>query len=210
MGLEALEKPLADAIGIPHGVEEVSGQCEKCGAPYTRRKTVLAGVRGYVINAPHPETAKPERKQEWREINEFRQKLFHSLLDSHELEQKASRVMPAAMHHLHDAVCCLSHEHSLESNTFKLVRRIRRLVFVGRFRTSELGPLEQWRPLVEAEHGYWVKHPQHGYVPRFSLQSNGLKDLEGSPFWLNASLGSATKEDLVPANLESSRSDSGS
>ena len=31
MGLEALEKPLAEAAGIPPGVEEITGRCANCG-----------------------------------------------------------------------------------------------------------------------------------------------------------------------------------
>ena len=38
MGLEAIEKPLANAIGIPHGVIEEEGKCEGCGKKYIKRK----------------------------------------------------------------------------------------------------------------------------------------------------------------------------
>lgn len=59
MGLEAIEKPLADIMEIPAGVEEIEGHCEKCGAKYIRKRTVLAGVRSYVAGAIHPEAFIP-------------------------------------------------------------------------------------------------------------------------------------------------------
>jgi hypothetical protein len=49
-GLEALEKPLAAARDIPHGVEEVSGECENCHYKYTVKKTRLVGVRLFVLD----------------------------------------------------------------------------------------------------------------------------------------------------------------
>ena len=210
MGLEALEKPLADVMNIPPGVEELRGQCDKCGAEYIRKRTVLAGVRAYVCGALHPETAPSERRQEWKEINNLRQELFHSLKDSTKLEQEARRVGPAAMHHLHDAICCLSHAHSLESNNFKLVRGIRRILLLGRFRSSDLGLLDQWRPLLDVEDGYWVNHPQYGFIPEFRINNPGIKDLEAVFFWLNAPLKSATEDNLIPANFENKGPDHGS
>ncbi len=202
MGLEAIEKPLADIMEIPPGVEEVEGHCEKCGEKYIRKRTVLAGVRAYVAGAIHPEDFVPEKKREWKEINDLRHKIFHSLQDNKKLELKVRSVLPAAMHHLHDAVCCLSHSHDLESPTFKLVRGMARLVFIGKFKTVELEPLEKCRPLLDAEQGYWVPHPQYGFVPRFKIKHPGLDNLGGIFCWLNESLKNATKENLVPANFE--------
>jgi hypothetical protein len=201
LGLEALEKPLADAIKIPPGVEVIQGKCEKCGAEYTRRRTVLAGVRACVCGEMHPGMATPERRKEWKEISEFRQKLFHSLEDIATLEQRAPRVLPAAMHFLHDAICCLSHAHTLESSDFR-IRGMRQIVLVGRFHAAGLSPLEQWRHL-HVKGGYWADHPQYGLVPRFQINNPGLEDLELFPCWLDAPIESASEENLVPANFES-------
>jgi len=202
MGLEALEKPLALAMNIEPGVEVTQGKCEQCGFEYTRRKTVLAGVRSYICGAMHTDMAIPERKREWKKINDLRHGLFHSLRDSETLEHEARDILPAVMHHLHDALCCLSHSHSLESPTFKLARRMHRLVFVGQFRSAGLGRLEECRPLLSSEKGYWASHPEHGSVPRFLIRNPGLKDLGGIFFWINATLRGATGEDLFPANWE--------
>jgi hypothetical protein len=207
MGLEAIEKPLADIMKIPPGVEEVEGHCEKCGEKYIRKRTVLAGVRAYVAGAIHPEDFDPEKKREWKEINDFRHKIFHSLQDNKKLELKVRSVLPAVMHHLHDAVCCLSHSHDLESTTFKLVRGMARLVFIGKFEAVELEPLEKCRPLLDAEQGCWVPHPQYGFVPRFKIQNPGLDNFGGIFCWLNESLKNATKENLVLANFEDSQHD---
>lgn len=208
MGLEAIEKPLADVMNIPPGAEELEGQCEKCGAKYTRRRTVLAGVRAYVSGAFHPDTATPERKREWKEINDLRHTIFHSLQDNQKLEEKVLSALPAAMHHLHDAVCCLSHSHSLESPTFELARGMNSLVFIGRFSAVGLGPLEKWSPLLDVEHGYWVSHPKFGFVPRFKMHNPGLENFGGIFYWLNTSLRRATIDNLVPANWEDNRNGS--
>jgi hypothetical protein len=207
MGLEALEKPLADAIGIPPGVEVSQGQCETCGATYTRRRTVLAGVRAYICGDFHPQMATPERRQEWQEINRFRQRLFHSLEDIADLEQFAPRVLPPALHHLHNAICCLSHAHNLESPDFS-IKGMRRIVLKGNFRSSGLGPLDQWRPLHVYD-GYWVRHQQYGFVPRFHIVNPpGLEDLEAAFFWLNPPIENASEDDLIPASWESANENS--
>jgi hypothetical protein len=208
MGMEALEKPLANAMNIPPGVEEIKGNCEKCGAEYTRRRNVLAGVRAYVCGELHSEMASNERNKEWKEINRLRHELFHSLEDSNKLEEEAHRVAPAVMHYLHDAICCLSHAHKLESSCFKLVRGTRQIVLVGRFRSDGLGSSEPWRPLLEIENGYWVKHHQHGFVPEFRITNTGIKDLEAAFFWLEKPLGSASQNDLIPANWEHNQTNS--
>lgn len=207
MGLEAIEKPLADIMEIPAGIEEIEGHCEKCGEKYIRKRSMLAGVRAYVAGAIHPEAFVPEKKREWKEINDLRHKIFHSLQDNKKLEVKVRSVLPAAMHHLHDAVCCLSHSHDLESPTFKLVRGMRHLVFIGKFKAVKLEPLEKCQPLLGAEQGYWVPHLQHGFVPEFKIQNPGLENLEGYFFWLDESLKNATKENLIPANFEENQHD---
>ena len=155
-----VEKPLADIMGIPAGVEEVEEHCDKCGEKYVRKRTTLAAVRAYLTGAIHPKDSIPEKKREWKEINDFRHDIFHSLQDGKKLELKVPDVLPAAMHHLHDAVCCLSHSHDLESDTFKLVRGMARIVFIGAFRAAKLEPIEDCQPLLKVEHGYWVPHPR--------------------------------------------------
>ena len=99
IGLEAMEKPLAQAAGIPPGVEEAQGACTNCGEPYTRRRTVLAGVRAYVHGAVHPATVSSQRKREWRQLSRLRQDLFHGLADTPALERRAQTTLPAAMHY---------------------------------------------------------------------------------------------------------------
>lgn len=205
MGLEALEKPLADIIGIPPGVEEIEGQCDMCGGKYIRKRTVLSGVRAYVSGATHPDDFDPEKKKEWKKINDFRHSIFHSLKDNKKLEQKVRDLLPAAMHYLHDAICCLSHEHDLESDSFKLARGMRRLVFIGSFEASNLEPLEKCQTLLDAEKGYWVPHPQHGFVPEFKIYNSSLENLRGYFFWLDATLTNATKENLKPASFENNK-----
>lgn len=200
MGLEALEKPLANAADTPPGVEVMKGKCENCGAEYSRKRTLLAGVRAYVLGDIHNETATLERSQEWKDINGLRQKLFHSLDDITDLEQESLRVVSASMHYLHDAICCLSHAHDLESVEFKLARGMRNIILVGKFNSEDLGPLEQCRPIIDSEGSCWVEHSKHGFVPEFNITVT--KNLEAQFFWLNEPLGSQTEKDLVKANWE--------
>ena len=207
MGLEALEKPLADAIGIPPGAEVIIGNCTKCGAEYKRFRTTLAGVRAYLLGSIHPEKAMDERRQEWRRINDLRQDLFHSLEDIVKLEEKASTVAIAVMHFLHDAICCLSHSHDLESPSFKLIRGIRQIVFIGKFCCGGHNPIEECHPLFEVEGACWVSHAQYGFVPEFRIVNRGIKDLGGIFYWLNAPIGKASMKDLIPANWENKTTD---
>lgn len=108
-------------------------------------------------------------------------------------------VLPAALHHLHDAVCCLSHSHDLESDTFKVMKGMNRLIFIGEFKASELEPLENCRPMLGTEDGYWVPHSQFGFFPRFKVQAPELDGFQGIFCWLNQSLRNAKKDNLVPA-----------
>lgn len=151
MGLEAMEKPLAQALGIPAGVEDVSGKCAACGETYTRRRTVLAGVRAYIRGDAHPETASEERRAEWKELSGLRQDLFHGLKDAAALEDRTPQALAATMHYLHDAISCYSHAHDLESGEFGLARKGARPVIMGQFTANGLGPIEEWRPLLGIE-----------------------------------------------------------
>ena len=150
-----------------------------------------------------------ERRKEWEEINRLRHELFHCLKDGQESAQKIQRILPAAMHGLHDALCCLSHSHRLESPTFKLYRGMPRLVFVGQFR----GPLslDHWRNANSCL--------RHNLAIGWTILSTDLcrgSDSHAAPgpkirevffFRLDAPLASATKEDLVPSNWEEARGD---
>jgi hypothetical protein len=205
-GLEAIEKPLADIMGISAGAAEVEGHCEKCGERYVKKRSMLAAVRAYVTGAIHPKDAIPEKKKEWKDINNFRHDIFHSLEDVRKLELKAPTVLTAAMHHLHDAVCCLSHSHGLESDTFKLVRGMARIVFIGTFRSAKLEPIEDCQALLKVDRGYWVLHPQYRFVPRFKIEKSEL-DLGGIFCWLKGSLRDVKSDDLVPANFEDNQND---
>ena len=148
MGLEAMEKPLAEALGIPAGAEEVSGKCQKCGHEYVRRRTVLAGVRAHVQGHVHGESATEQRRAEWKEMNRLRTDLVHGLEDPDSLETRAMAALVPTMHYLRDAICCQSHAHALEDPLYKLVRGMREIVVVGRF-TGEVGqPLEAAEPVL--------------------------------------------------------------
>lgn len=170
MGLEALEKPLAQTMNVPPGVEESQGACVNCGATYTRRRTALAGVRAYVHGDVHPATVSAQRKKEWKELSSLRQDLFHGLDDAPALEHRAQDILPAAMHYLHDAICCQSHVHDLESPGFRLVRRTRQVIMIGDFTTDDLGPLEKWAPVLATQEMQWVRHDRHRFVPQFRLE----------------------------------------
>jgi len=202
VGLEALEKPLAVAAEITPGCEEIQGECETCGAKYTRRRTVLAGVRAYVSGEFHSETATELRRKEWSKINKLRHKLVHSLDDTYKLEGKAGELLPVIMHYLHDAICCLSHSHDLESDKFKISRFTYQPLFVGRYKAENLGSLEQWGPLLDISAVSWVKHRQYGLVPEYTVQNKGLKELELGVYWLRKRFKTATENDLSQAPVE--------
>ena len=95
--LESLEPPLAELLGIEAGVENVKGNCDKCGAEYTRRRTMLNAVRAYIHGDCHPDDAALERKQEWKRINDLRHKLIHGLDDPNDLQEQVNDVLPAAL-----------------------------------------------------------------------------------------------------------------
>jgi len=84
---------------------------------------------------------------------------------------------------------------------------MRRLVFIGKFKAFKLEPIEKCQPLLDVAQGYWVPHPQYGFVPRFEIQNPGLDNLGGYFFWLDESLKNATKENLVPANFKDNQHD---
>ncbi len=202
MGLEALEKALALAAGVSPGVEEVQGKCDKCGTPYVKRRTMLAGVRAYISGSMHSEAASKKREQEWKDINELRQLVFHCLGDLKPLMNRASDLLPAIMHYLHDAICCLSHAHSLESASYAIARQPRKPVILGTYQTDNLKALEEWGPDIEFGEANWVDYAEYSFVPTYTVRNSGLTELACSCYWLNAPLGHATEDDLMPATVE--------
>jgi len=204
MGLEALEPALADQIGVSAGVEQTKGNCESCGAEFVKNRTVLNGVRAYITGAQHPGTATAERKAEWNRINEFRHKQFHSLVDPETLYSAARQVLPAAAHFLHDAICCLSHAHALESPEFRLLRGTRPIVFMGTAKPGILDGFEECRPIVDLNDVGWDAHPDYGFVPRIGFRHDrpGV-DIGGRCYWLEGSLRLASEANLTQASVES-------
>lgn len=203
MGLEALEPVLAEQQGVTAGVEESKGRCRKCGEGFVKRTTVLNGVRAYIRGETSSEPTSPNREREWKLINDLRQKLVHSLEDLEDLYSGARSILPAIAHFLHDAICCLSHEHNLESPEFSLPRGARQVVFEGTAEPAIPDSLEECRLVVAFQELRWAVHREHGYVPELRFLNNrpGV-DLGGRFFWLSAPLQLASEADLAPANLE--------
>lgn len=205
MGLEALEPALAEQIGVTPGSEEVKGNCEKCGAEYTRVRTVLNGVRAYIRGAQHPEPAANEqRESEWKKMNKLRHGLFHSLEDLDKLRTVARSVVAAAAHHLHDAICCLSHAHDLESPDYRVIKGAKQLVLKGIVEPGIQGPLEDSLPVLTVKEFGWDAHPEYGLVPRVNVVPNyGSAEIGGNFFWVPDPLDLASEADLIPARFES-------
>jgi hypothetical protein len=204
MGLEALEKPLAELTGVPNGVEEVKGKCDKCGAEFTRKKTVLNGVRAYIRGAKHPDPASSaQREKEWKQINDLRQDIFHSLEDIGKVRAKSYEVLVAPAHHLHDAICCLSHAHDLESPEYRLRRGAKQMLLLGIAQPGIQDTLEECRPILTLKDLQWEPHAEHGFVPLANIVHNrNGTDIGGKWFWLTKPLDLATEDDLEPANIE--------
>ena len=204
MGLEALEPPLAEQLGVTSGSEETKGNCETCGAEFTRRRTVLNGVRAYIRGATHPDPASTEqREKEWKQINGLRQDLFHSLADIEKLSSKSRTVVAAAAHYLHDALCCLSHAHDLEAATYRLPRSAKHVIMMGTIEPGIQDALEECRPVITLKELGWDRHPKHGFVPRANLvHDRSNADIGGEFFWLTAPLDVATESDLRTAAYE--------
>jgi hypothetical protein len=205
MGLEALEPPLAELLDVPSGSEEVTGKCDSCGVEYTRKRTVLNGVRAYIRGAKHPDPASSaEREKEWKQINKLRQDIFHSLEDVGKIRAKSYDVLVAAAHHLHDAICCLSHTHDLESQTYRMRRGATQLLLKGTVEPGIQDTLEECRSVLTLKEKGWDPHPEHGFVPLFNIvHDREGADIGGIWYWLRKPLDLATQADLDPANFES-------
>lgn len=205
MGLEALEPLLADQIGVTAGAEETTGECDACGVKYVRRRTVLNGVRAYIRGAKHPDPAfGAEREKEWKQINALRQDLFHSLADNYKIRSKSYNVLVSAAHYLHNAICCLSHTHDLESPTYRMRRGAKHVLLKGAAQPGIQDMLEECRPILTLKETGWDPHPQHGFVPRFNIvHDRENTDIGGYWYWLRKPLDLATEADLDRANFES-------
>jgi hypothetical protein len=194
--LEAMEKPLATTMKIEPGVEIATGQCENCKVTYKRRRTMLAGVRAYVRGEFHLETASRERAAEWKGMNGLRQQLFHGLIAPKELEHRTQAILPAVMHNLHNAICCQSHSHELESPEFTLVRTGPRFVVMGAF-SGGLEPLESWTPLLGTLEPQWVEDDRYNFlIPEFRFNNLGIPDLRIGLYLLQEPLSSASETHL--------------
>jgi hypothetical protein len=147
--------------------------------------------------------ANDQREAEWKLINGLRQKQFHSLEDLTSLTLDAHKAVPAAAHSLHDAICCLSHAHSLESAEFKMVRGAKQVMSIGRAEPGIDDFLEECRTVVDLEEVGWDEHPQFGFVPLIRAQHNRTGVNIGGHFcWLLVPLQLASESDLEPLSFE--------
>ena len=202
MGLEALEPALAERQAVEPGAETSTGRCKQCGSEYEKRRTALNGVRAYITGPDHSEW-KEAREHEWKTVNDLRHKLFHSLQDLHVLSSKARDALPAVAHFLHDAICCLSHAHVLETPTFKLRRGGGRAVFVGSSKPGIDDSIEECRLLVDSPEVLWRCHAEHQWVPEVSfVNSRSALDIRGSVSWLPVPLSSGSETDLEALRIE--------
>lgn len=202
MGLEAMEPPLAKAIGLTPGTEEVKGKCEACGHEFTRKRTTLVGVRAFVLDAPDVGQAEPERAKDWKLINKLRTDLVHGLIDQDALGDRPHRALLAAMHHLHAAICLMSHAKELVTDKFLLARGGPTYLIWGTYTAASWAPLHEWGEALEFSEFSWVPHEQYGHVPQISFKNEGLKDLELVLAQLAHPLAFATMGSIKPVRAE--------
>jgi hypothetical protein len=204
MGLEALEPPLAELTGVTPGAEQVTGKCTSCGFEYTRNRTVLNGVRAYIRGAKHPDPpSSVERENEWKQINKLRQDIFHSLEDIGKIRAKSYEVLVATAHHLHDAICGLSHADNLGSQTYRMRRGSKQVLLKGTVEPAIQDTLEECRPVLTLKEKGWDPHPEHGFVPLFNIVHDRQgADIGGIWYWLRKPLDLATEADLDAANFK--------
>ena len=202
MGLEAMEPPLAKAIGLTPGTEEVKGKCESCGHEFTRKRTTLVGVRAFVLDAPDVSQAEPDRAKDWKLINKLRTDLVHGLTDQDALEDRPHRALLAAMHHLHAAICLTSHAKELVTDKFLLARGGPTYVIWGAYTGASWGPLHEWGQALEFSEFSWVAHEQYGHVPQISFKNEGIKNLQLGVAQLRDPLAFATMDSITPVRTE--------
>jgi len=202
IGLESLEKPLAIAAGLTPGSEEVSGKCDACGHVYVRKRTALVGVRTFVHASKDIKAADPQRRSEWKLMNELRNDLMHGLEDLNELGDRPHTALLASMHYLHDAICHLCHVSDLVADTYRMARGGSTFVTCGRYSASSWPSLEEWGELLGPSSLTWVKHPIHGLVPEINVKNSDMTDLELIFGGTRKPFAVASFEDIDPVNVE--------
>jgi hypothetical protein len=202
IGLEAMEPPLASIAGLTAGKEEVKGQCDHCKTEFTRYKTMLVGVRAFVLDEVDPKKAQAPRKADWKLMNTLRNELMHGLVDENDIGERANHGLVAALHYLHDAICICSHAKELAHDKYQLARGGIRYAINGRCSLSSLPPLEKFTELIETSSIQWVTHATQGFVPQMSIRTRNIADLEVAVMSLTDSLSFATEDSLAWARIE--------
>ena len=204
MGLEALEPVLAEQQGVSSGFEISKGECEHCGVEYEKRRTVLNGVRAYITRPEH-HNGKEARDREWKVVNELRHDLFHSRRDLQALSSKALDALPAVLHFLHDAICCVSHAHDLEVPSYQVPRNRSRLVFVGNSEPGIDDLIEECQPVVDSPKVVWIRHPEHQWLPEVHfVKSRSALDIGGQFYRLPVPLECESEVCLERLSIEAS------
>lgn len=202
-GLEAMEKPLATAAGLPPGSEEVKGSCAECGHGYVRKRTALVGVRAFVHRTVELEKADEHHASDWKLMNNLRNDLTHGLVDENQLKERPINALTAAMHYLHDAICNCSHCTELASAQYKLARGPVEFVLVGRYTVSSWPALEDWSQILERPAFKWVRHTDYrDLIPELHFHFEGHEDLGVWPGRMRKPLAVASMEDIGPQNYE--------
>ena len=196
-GLEALDPPLAREAKLDPGAEVVEGQCKACKATYTYKRTVLVGVRAFIL-ARTDDKLGPE---EWKDLSRLRHAIVHGLEDQDAVRGEAERLLPAVLHHLHDALMHLTHQHDQENQPYQIPRMIDPVIMAPFL--EDLPPLEDWRtPVFEIRDLKWVPHEKHGHVPEFNAFNTGHDVGAIEMGYLKRRLGEATKADIERLELE--------
>lgn len=202
IGLESMEPPLAKAVGLQPGTEEVKGACKYCGHEFTRKKTTLVGVRTFVLDSPDLASAEKSRKDDWKLLNKLRNELMHGLADPEKLSDRPHKALLASMHHLHASICLMSHAGDLVTNEFQLARGGPTYLLFGRHKSTSLTPLHKWQGSLTVNNFDWVLHEQYGLVPQLDFKNDGLKELEMSVGQLGEPYSYATMDSLQPTRIE--------
>jgi hypothetical protein len=202
IGLETMEKPLAEMVGLEPGTELTSGHCESCGFEFTRRKTSLVGVKSFVLDDLDQDAAEAGRKADWKLINRLRNELFHGLVDTSSLGKRAHEGLVAAMHHLHRGICICSHAANFLSEKYVIARGGAKYAIYGEFTETSWPPLSNWVELISTSELKWVPHAQLGFVPALSIRHDGHQDLQIAFLTLTEPISFATMRSLKQANVE--------
>lgn len=204
IGLESMEPPLAKAVGLQPGTEEVRGSCESCKHEFVRKKTTLVGVRNFVLNSKDLDSAEEGRRSDWKLINKLRNDLMHGLVDPEDLDDRPHRALLATMHHLHAAICVSSHADALVSERYLLARGGPMYLILGSYNTSHLPSLGQWGAIVETTEFDWVSHEKYGFVPQISIKNknDGMDNLSLGVAVLKDPLSFATMDSIQNTPIE--------